>query len=150
MCESDRVKPDGMLRRDMRYRRSVHHGRLVRLRKLRAEVEIRGEVTIPTAIAALVDRPRDGSTELKDWRDRWQRQPYRLRFSAARPAIKTLSTRSPPAWRLGHLQSPPDRVQTGWGRILSETTEVWKRDVIQLHEAASIAAKNLFNVGQQR
>ena len=43
-----------------------------------------------------------------------------------------------------------DRVQTGWGRILSEATEVWKRDVIQPHKAASVAAKNLFNVGQRR
>jgi hypothetical protein len=36
--------------------------------------------------------------------------------------LKTLSTHSPPAWRLGHLQSPQARVRTGWGRIPSWAT----------------------------
>jgi hypothetical protein len=43
-------------------------------------------------------------------------QPAIVRSSSA---FGTLCTHSPPAWRLGQLRSPRDRVQTGWGRILS-------------------------------
>lgn len=60
-------------------------------------------------------------------------------------AIKTSSTRSPPAWRLGHLQSPRDRVQTGWGRIPSKR---WRFKLHERFQAAPLAAENLFNVAQ--
>jgi hypothetical protein len=50
-----------------------------------------------------------------------------------RPAIKTSSSHSPPAWRLGHLRSPRDRVQTGWGRILSRRGQ-FKSDTRWCHQ----------------
>jgi hypothetical protein len=55
------------------------------------------------------------------------------RSALIRPAIKTSSSHSPPAWRLGHLQSPRDRVQTGWGRILSRRRQ-FKNDTRWCHQ----------------
>jgi hypothetical protein len=53
-------------------------------------------------------------------------------------AFGTLRTHSPPAWRLGQLRSPRDRVQTGWGRILSRRRQfkfVTTSDLVLRNEA---------------